>query len=93
MPESTEHLVPSLNDLSTWTSLRALFALFNWIERGGKMNKPMSITLPKPAKPHALCREAAPKEYLSLEGFILNKNSNSVASYFREEKGILYKLP
>lgn len=84
----TQYLVPSLNDLSTWTSLRALSALFNWIERGGKMNKPMSIILSKSAKPHALCREA-PKEYLSLEGFILNKNGNSVAPYFREERGIL----
>lgn len=52
----------------------------------------MSIILSKLAKPHALCREAAPKEYLSLEGFILNKNGNLVAPYFREEKGILYKL-
>lgn len=38
MPESTEYLVPyfsyqpSLHDLSAWTSLGALSALFNWAE-------------------------------------------------------------
>lgn len=67
MPESTD-LVPCLNDLSMWTSLGALSALFNWIAGHSREEKPISI-LPKTAKPHALCREA-PKEHLTLEGLI-----------------------
>lgn len=94
MPESTEYLVPyfsyqpSLNDLSAWTSLRVLSALFT-VQRGRKTYKTINIILSKDCKAiHALCREA-PKEHLSLEVFVLNKNSNSIIPYLRVEKGIL----
>lgn len=77
MPENTKYrvpafLIPSLNDLSRWTSLGALSPPFK-----GTEERPVSlicIILSTTAKLHALCREA-PKENLNMEGFILNKNS------------------